>query len=303
MAPSLPTIASVSLEDSRQDPPPGRQGAILWPGSGKEVLESDRIAVEPPWDLVISRLWWVRWRRAADRPHRQQVLSDPAIHLTVEASGDEAPMHGHATPAALLHGTVTRVFTVDLPTSGRVHGVAFHPGGLAALLDREVGDLTDQVVAAAQVLGPQVEVWRAAVLAESDEERRRALTLDWLTASLATRLAAAQQDQNYRLVREATDLMADRTWTDVASVAEAVHVAPRTLQRLFHRYVGTTPLWVLRRHRLLDAAQALHGGSAVDLADLAHELGWADHAHFSRDFTAVIGVPPSTYRSGSARQG
>jgi AraC-like DNA-binding protein len=36
-------------------------------------------------------------------------------------------------------------------------------------------------------------------------------------------------------------------------------------------------------------------GGRVDWAELAAVLGYADQAHLTRDFTAVIGVPPARY--------
>ncbi|MGC0252432.1 helix-turn-helix domain-containing protein [Pseudactinotalea sp. Z1748] len=62
--------------------------------------------------------------------------------------------------------------------------------------------------------------------------------------------------------------------------------------------MGASPLWVLRRHRLQDAVAALEAGEGQDLAAPAASLGFADHAHFTRAFTQVIGVPPSAYRAG-----
>ena len=41
---------------------------------------------------------------------------------------------------------------------------------------------------------------------------------------------------------------------------------------------------------------ALDAGEGHDLAALAASLGFADHAHLTRVFTATIGVPPSEYR-------
>ena len=37
---------------------------------------------------------------------------------------------------------------------------------------------------------------------------------------------------------------------------------------------------------------------AVNWAPLAAELGYADQAHLTRDFTATIGVPPTRYLAG-----
>ena len=42
-------------------------------------------------------------------------------------------------------------------------------------------------------------------------------------------------------------------------------------------------------------AAAIDAGEVDDLASLATSLGWFDHAHFSRDFRAVVGMPPSAY--------
>ena len=69
----------------------------------------------------------------------------------------------------------------------------------------------------------------------------------------------------------------------------------RRLQRLFAEYTGVSPKWVMRRARLHDAAQRADGGGEVDWALLAADLGYADQAHLTRDFTATIGVPPALY--------
>ena len=69
----------------------------------------------------------------------------------------------------------------------------------------------------------------------------------------------------------------------------------RGLQRLFSDYVGVSPKWVMRRARLHEAALRADGGEPVDWAALAADLGYADQAHLTRDFTATIGVPPARY--------
>jgi AraC-like DNA-binding protein len=53
----------------------------------------------------------------------------------------------------------------------------------------------------------------------------------------------------------------------------------------------------MRRARLHEAALRADGGEPVDWAALAADLGYADQAHLTREFTATIGVPPSRYRS------
>ena len=88
--------------------------------------------------------------------------------------------------------------------------------------------------------------------------------------------------------------------TSVAEIAARHHVSTRTLQRLFRRYVGVGPKWVLQRYRLHDAIEQLAGRHDTDWTRFALELGYFDHAHFIADFRAVVGRSPSQYEAEAA---
>jgi AraC-like DNA-binding protein len=55
----------------------------------------------------------------------------------------------------------------------------------------------------------------------------------------------------------------------------------------------------MRRARLHEAADRVDSGEEVDWASLAADLGYADQAHLSRDFTLTLGVAPTRYASGA----
>jgi AraC-like DNA-binding protein len=85
-------------------------------------------------------------------------------------------------------------------------------------------------------------------------------------------------------------------------------VSSRTIERLFRRYVGVSPKWVVRRYRVHEACERVKTGVAPDWSQLAHELGYFDQAHFIHDFKAQVGRTPADYaaacasaRSASAR--
>ena len=91
-------------------------------------------------------------------------------------------------------------------------------------------------------------------------------------------------------------MLADRSLLRVAQVEEQCGVGTRTLQRLFERYVGVSPKWVLSRYRMHDVVTDLDAGYGGSLADLAAKYGWFDQAHFTREFTDLVGVPPGSYQ-------
>lgn len=67
------------------------------------------------------------------------------------------------------------------------------------------------------------------------------------------------------------------------------------MERLFREYVGVGPKWVIQRYPLHDAAEHAAVGKACDRADHAARLGYADKAHFIRDFRRFVGQSPKRY--------
>jgi AraC-like DNA-binding protein len=77
------------------------------------------------------------------------------------------------------------------------------------------------------------------------------------------------------------------------------YLTERTLQRLFNRYVGVSPSWVIRRYRIHDAIAQLDQGEVLDWPALAVDLGYFDQSHFIKDFKNIIGVSPVKYMQRS----
>ncbi len=240
----------------------------------------------------VERYWSVRWDLTGGPPFRSEVLSHPSVNVSVE-SGTE-PRFGFAMPAVLLHGVVTRRFSIDLTGAGRVTAVKFRPGGYTALTGVLPG--RDTVEPLGDRLGVPADRLLSDVLApEHDDDR--AAALDAALAPLATEPTDAYLD----LLGLVGAMISDRELVRVDQVAALGGLSVRSLQRLFAGYVGVSPKAVLARYRLQDAAAEIDAGAVDDLAALASSLGWFDQAHFSRDFRAVVGVTPSAYLQRARR--
>lgn len=212
---------------------------------------------------ILAYQWSVRWAMPRGATHLIQVLPSPSVQLVVEDG------------QARVHGVGTAVFTRELFGRGLIVGVGFRPAGFRPLLGSAVSTVTDRVVPAAEVLG---------AVPPGDLE-------DFVRARLP-----AGTDPNVALVNDIVEqITADRTVVKVDDIVRRTGVGMRTLQRLFKEYVGVSPKWVIRRYRLQEAADRLDDPAGGRLAALAAELGYADQAHFVRDFTAVIGQPPAAY--------
>ena len=103
------------------------------------------------------------------------------------------------------------------------------------------------------------------------------------------------------LANKLEEVLADPTLIRADQLAPMLHTSPRTLQRLAERYFGLSLHSMIRRRRLQEGAARLREQPNLSIAALATELGYADHAHFTKDFKALLGVTPSAYR-GSATE-
>jgi AraC-like DNA-binding protein len=262
---------------------------VLRPADGSGLGPVYRPPAGPAVAYFVERYWSVCWSN--DQPARREVITHPAFHLTVTTTTDETGRSGRAE----VSGVVTRTFAVDLHGRGRVVGAKFRPGGFTALTGRPASAFTDRRVPLGEVVSaPDVDRLLARVAAAPDDPDVAVAALD----DLISGLVPPQPPAAYPLVLAVVaDMLADHSLSRVEDVAARHGLSVRGLQRLFRRFVGVGPKWVLQRYRLHDAVAAIDSdpGVMADLAGLAASLGWWDQSHFTRDFTAAVGVSPHAY--------
>lgn len=82
---------------------------------------------------------------------------------------------------------------------------------------------------------------------------------------------------------------------DLASVADAFHVSPRTLMRRVKDETGLSPLTLLQ-HARVDQAKRLLLRTKWSIARITEAVGYEDQVSFGRLFRRIAGVSLSAYR-------
>jgi AraC-like DNA-binding protein len=222
--------------------------------------------------------WIVRWDLDGQQPHDQEILPHPNVNLAFEESG------------SAVFGVDTKLFVRRLGGRGKALGVRFRPGGFRPFWNAPVSRLTDRTVPAAEVFGGAAAAANEAIMRAPGDAAMVAHADEFLASVLPDRDPVAES------VADMVSLItSDRSLKRVDQLAAVSGLSVRRLQRLFAEYVGVGPKWVMRRARLHEAAQRADNGDVTDWAELAAELGYADQAHLTREFTALIGVPPTRY--------
>jgi AraC-like DNA-binding protein len=290
---------------------------------GRGVLRPDLAATRfrlvrhrPPDALApfVDFYWILRWDLRGEPPHAQTILPHPHVNLAFEASG------------AGIFGVDRRLFTREISGLGQAFGVRFLAGGFRPFWQAPISQLTDRVVPAARLFGPRAEKTRQAIMRASGGSAASGSAGAGSAGSAGAGSAGsagaediwgAWVEADARMIGYAEVLLCsalperDRLADQVAALVSRITTDPglrrvdelsaasgmtaRTLQRLFADYVGVSPKWVMRRARLHEAAERADSGEPVDWAELAADLGYADQAHLTRDFTATIGISPTRY--------
>lgn len=234
---------------------------------------------------LIRRFWIPVWSLAPDEATVQRVLQYPICLISVGAD------HAHVI------GPTTGLSTRRLSGSGWVFGVMFQPAAGALVLGRGVNELTDRHVDLETVPGldsPGLVHDLRHLLADdpSDPGRQQAACTRFEAA--AVRLTPV--DAEGRLINAVVDYVETHPEVQrVAQVTRRFDLSERTLQRLTSRRLGLSPKWLIQRRRLHEAAGALRSEGTRSLADVAADLGYADQAHFGRDFRTVTGLTPGEF--------
>ena len=224
----------------------------------------------------MERHWSVRWDRRGQDTFVQETLPHPSINLVVEPAG------------AWVYGVPTARDVRSLTGVGWAIGTKFEPGAFTGLTGIAASSLTNSRMSVADALGAGKPV--GAIPDDGDPDA----TVAAVEALLLSLMPIA--DPKVELVADIMGSVREAPASvRVEDVAAAHHLTPRTLQRLFRRYVGVGPKWVLKRLRIHRAAEALNGPEPPAWTELALDLGYYDHAHFGNEFRDVVGRSPSAY--------
>ncbi|MFC9894145.1 helix-turn-helix domain-containing protein [Nocardia sp. NPDC127579] len=267
------------MDASAHGPPRG----LLDPRAGEGLYRESFIPAAPDLAGIVAHHWAVRWDLRGRAPHVVEVLPHPAVVLVV------------AEGRCRVHGVLRGKFSDALTGRGEIFGTTFRPAGFHAVFGRSVAALTDRVL-------PGTDIFGSAALEFADRIATAPIDDRGPVAEEFVRQHLSPPGSRAALVNEIVDtVLIDRSILRVDDLVDRFGIGKRLLQKLFREQVGVTPKWVIQRYRLHEAAQRL-ADADVDLATVAAELGYADQAHFARDFKSATGRPPAVYRGRSPQR-
>ncbi len=233
----------------------------------------------PPAALAdwVEHFWLEDWQFESGAPQTREVLPHPNVHLVFARSRSR------------IYGVQLSRFVRQLSGKDTIAGIKFHAGAFYPFLRKPVSGIANTSVLATEVFSDASDAEKEVLICGNDEGMVQAAT-DFLMAHLPSR------DPRVDDARRAIEQIArDRSVTRVEHLVARCGIGERTLQRLFDRYVGASPRWVIKRYRIYEALENVAAGTRTQWADLAQDLGYFDQAHFINDFKKLVGRSPTEY--------
>jgi AraC-like DNA-binding protein len=260
----------------KTDPP---RGILKTESADQRRYRHERYHPSADLDPYVEHYWVVEWDLRGRAPERAETLPHPSVHMIFEQGG-----------RSRIRGAARAKFSRLLEDRGGVFAVKFTPGGFYPFVGIPVSRFSDTTALLRDVFGAEGDDLDHAVLTESTDLSRINVVEDFLRAR------RPEPDENvFQVVEIVYALAKDRGILKVQDLVDRYGLNKRTLQRLFAKYVGAPPKWVIQRYRLHEAAEQLVAGASDSQAAIAMNLGYSDQAHFVRDFKAMVGVSPAEY--------
>jgi AraC-like DNA-binding protein len=251
-------------------------------------MHYEELVPDGPAAAFVDRVWRLEHGDGRGVPP-QEVLPDGSMEFVFhlgdafeqQAGGDRWVTQDRVLAAGQLEGPLV------LRATGVMHviGIRFRPGGARGLLPLPQHELTGRIVPLREVapsarrLSDVIEMAPPATRLRALVEALTAMARDW---SVDPRLAEA-----LGLIRRSHGRVS------VDAIASRCNLSGRQLERRFRDDVGLPPKRLARIVRFQRALRILSAPSAGGRgADLAAGLGYADQAHFIRDFREFAGHTP-----------
>lgn len=230
----------------------------------------------------IECYWVVEWNLKGREPFISETLPHPSVHMVIEKEQSK------------IHGVMKHKFSYHLHNTGRVFGIKFRPGAFYPIYQKPISALTNQTIPLHTIFNVDVQALEREILLNKSHAESIQLTERLLRDQLP------KQDMKVENIHSILSwIQGHKDIITVEAVASHFFLSKRTLQRLFHEYVGVSPKWVIQRYRLHEAAEQLAHGNVKDWTRLATEIGYYDQSHFIHDFKAIIGKTPQEYMKTS----
>jgi AraC-like DNA-binding protein len=187
-------------------------------------------------------------------------------------------------------GVRTEPITIPSGNKSAMMVIMFKKGMAAPFFPFPMSEISDSVIDADLIWGPEFGDLRERLLSTKDIGSRFQMVEDFLLSKFLTRL-----DLNPCVQYAIGEMSSRPDRLSIACMNAKIGYSQKHFAGMFRRQVGLTPKAYLKIMRFQKAIQTIDAAVEIDWATIAFECGFYDQAHFINDFRHFSGFTPERY--------
>lgn len=188
-------------------------------------------------------------------------------------------------PLSIFTGICNRANEWQSYGNAELFGVRLTPEAALHVFNLPLKEYTNDFINTVDFMGSKINTVISDIINAENVKDRLRITESFIRSQVKYN----QIEPNY--FTEAMKLIRQNDELNISNLCEKVYVGERQLQRVFQNNLGITPKMYQKVMRLYKAHQ-LGLVNEENYTNIAHQIGYADSAHFTREFTDYFGVSP-----------
>ena len=232
---------------------------------------------------VLARYVGQYWLSLNNKSPVYAALPDGCVDLVLEVTAN--------SHRSWIYGSTTRPTAMPCRTGIHYLGIRFHPGQSRHFISAAAQEITDGREDLRTLMRFPTERVAEHIATEA--------LFDELDEILVETLRRASPVESY-IDGVVQHIDAHHGDTRIDDVAVRFGKSRRQMERVFLQTVGVPLKFFCMVSRLRHAADLIVRPASRSLTDIAHDAGYSDQAHMTRDFTRLAGVSPGQLRADDA---
>lgn len=204
----------------------------------------------------------------------------------------KSEIHDHETlpVSSLFAGTPVPIYNIQR-SDFRAIRIIFYPGIIHRIYGRPMDIFQDILPDLGYSLDKQLDEVYERLVETADRQKQV-----WILEDYFVNRLREMEDRKSLFPYLHQELQIGKYRSSVKNLAKGLGIGQRQLQRKILAEMGYPPSQLMRLYRFTFALRFLHQYPTTSLTYIAHEFGYSDQAHFSREFKYFTLQNPKAYQ-------
>ena len=254
----------------------------------KEYNPSSRLAA------YVELFWFGQFNLNQTPLLSQRVVPNGYVELIIHLTDSHCELlQGRAfekSPDYILIGLFTQPYDVHFRKRVRVFGIRFKPEGVYPLLGMPASEIHAAFADMESFAGRHLREYSSRMRDSNSVREMIGISEKYLLDNVNR-----GQLNLYYLNRAAEIIRRKKGSISMEELAANAYISTRQLEREFRQKIGLSPKNYMRIARLNHVNRIITTGRRLLLTDVSYACGYADQAHFIRDFKHFTGESPKNF--------